>query len=103
MNILSTLIAAGVLELREPTSEPDLSSTLAGRLPGGAAAESFGAMPLPKKLGRFEVDRLLGQGSMGAVLLAKDPAIDRGRDQARTDRGASHRFPARQVSRAVLP
>jgi serine/threonine protein kinase len=34
-------------------------------------------MPLPKKLGRFEVDRLLGQGSMGAVLLAKDPAIDR--------------------------
>jgi len=40
-------------------------------------AQPFGATPLPRKLGRFEVDRMLGRGSMGAVLLAKDPAIDR--------------------------
>jgi len=65
MHVLSTLIATGVLELRER------------QLSNASAAEPFGATPLPKKLGRFEVDRLLGRGSMGAVLLAKDPAIDR--------------------------
>jgi len=65
LHVLSSLIATGVLELRDVSSEP------------GAQAEPFGATPLPKKLGRFAVDRLLGRGSMGAVFLAKDPAIDR--------------------------
>jgi serine/threonine-protein kinase len=77
MHILSNLIATGVLELRERPSGPDLSLTLAGHRPQSPGGEPFGATPLPKKLGRFEVDRLLGRGSMGAVLLAKDPAIDR--------------------------
>ena len=67
MQVLSSLIATGILELgeRSPESKPR---------EGG----NFGApAPFPKKLGRFEVDRLLAQGSMGAVLLANDPAIDR--------------------------
>src|SRR5262245_8581723 len=32
---------------------------------------------LPQALGRYVVERRIGQGSMGAVLLARDPAIDR--------------------------
>ena len=70
MQVLSSLIATGVLELRDrapaPASTPDVGDP-----------HLFGATPLPKKLGRFEVESLLGRGSMGAVLLAKDPAIDR--------------------------
>jgi serine/threonine-protein kinase len=74
--ILGSLIASGVLELKEPSHAVDLSLTLAGTLQS-TPAEIFGSTPVPRKLGRFEVDRLLGRGSMGAVLLAKDPAIDR--------------------------
>jgi serine/threonine protein kinase len=62
LQILSRLVATGVLELRDADA---------------IESPSFGAAPFPKKLGRFEVDRFLGQGSMGAVLLARDPAIDR--------------------------
>src|SRR5262245_9244293 len=32
---------------------------------------------LPQALGRYVVERAIGRGSMGAVLLARDPAIDR--------------------------
>jgi serine/threonine protein kinase len=67
LHVLSSLIATGVLELRDRVSK--------GATP--QAWDALGATPLPKKLGRFEVDRMLGRGSMGAVLLAKDPAIDR--------------------------
>lgn len=70
LQVLSSLIATGVLELRDRASGPEAG-------PEASDAQPFGATPLPKKLGRFEVDRLLGRGSMGAVLLAKDPAIDR--------------------------
>jgi serine/threonine protein kinase len=31
----------------------------------------------PKKIGRYEVDRLLGAGAMGYVYLARDPDLDR--------------------------
>ncbi len=72
LHALSSLIATGVLELRDRASSPGEAAT-----PGAFDAPPFGATPLPKKLGRFEVDRMLGRGSMGAVLLAKDPAIDR--------------------------
>ncbi len=66
LQILSKLIATGVLELRDHSSTSE-----------NPPNPPFGQASLPKKLGRFEVDRLLGQGSMGAVLLARDPAIDR--------------------------
>jgi serine/threonine-protein kinase len=70
LHVLSSLIATGVLELRDRVSKAGATSEV-------IEAPPFGATPLPKRLGRFEVDRMLGQGSMGAVLLAKDPAIDR--------------------------
>jgi serine/threonine-protein kinase len=35
------------------------------------------AARLPEALGRYVVEQAIGRGSMGAVLLARDPAIDR--------------------------
>ena len=32
---------------------------------------------VPEKIGRYEVDRLLGQGAMGSVFLGRDPQLDR--------------------------
>jgi serine/threonine protein kinase len=77
VRVLSALIAAGVVELRDAAERDgiDLSSTLAGA--GPSLESQLPASGIPSKLGRFEVERALGRGSMGAVLLAKDPAIDR--------------------------
>ncbi|MDH5490706.1 MAG: serine/threonine protein kinase, partial [Myxococcales bacterium] len=33
--------------------------------------------PVPKKIGRYRVDRLLGAGAMGMVYLGRDPDLDR--------------------------
>ena len=33
--------------------------------------------PLPPAIGRYEVRQRIGQGGMGALYLALDPAIDR--------------------------
>ena len=71
---LESLIAAGILNVStnqelHPDTEPDPNR--------GAPAPLFPSGTLPTKLGRFEVQRVLGRGSMGAVLLAQDPAIDR--------------------------
>jgi eukaryotic-like serine/threonine-protein kinase len=43
-------------------------------LPGKVAASSPN---LPKIIGRYEVTRVLGQGAMGRVLLARDPVLNR--------------------------
>lgn len=78
IQILSRLLAAGVLEDRE-TAPPTGSASTPGEVKAPAES-SWTAAPQtgpPQKLGRFLVERTLGRGSMGAVLLAKDPAIDR--------------------------
>ena len=32
---------------------------------------------MPDKIGRYEIIKTIGQGAMGLVYMAKDPAIDR--------------------------
>jgi serine/threonine protein kinase len=71
---LKALIAAGILDVKtdpelHPDTEPDLRAS--------ASEPLFPSGTPPEKLGRFQIQRVLGRGSMGAVLLAKDPAIDR--------------------------
>jgi serine/threonine-protein kinase len=70
LRVLSSLVAAGVIEVNDPVDKVDGS--------GSALAPSLTlSSGIPRKLGRFDVERPLGRGSMGAVLLARDPAIDR--------------------------
>ena len=70
---LEALIAAGIVHVSDGVAtaqKPPADDT-------NPAAPLFPSGGLPKKLGRFEVRHVLGRGSMGAVLLAQDPAIDR--------------------------
>ncbi|WP_437517102.1 protein kinase domain-containing protein [Sorangium sp. So ce1099] len=53
---------------------PGSSSPDGGR---GALAEPSDCAGLPAALGRYHVQRLLGEGAMGRVLLAHDPVLDR--------------------------
>ena len=38
---------------------------------------SLSSLPFPPTIGRYEVARVLGQGAMGRVLLARDPVLNR--------------------------
>ncbi len=70
---------------------------------------------LPAEVGRYRIDRMLGQGAMGRVLLAHDPVLDRGVaiKMLRTDLGISPevraglltrmRHEARAVARVAHP
>ena len=76
---LEALITAGIVhvagsvatEEKQPGDDTNPTLQLAGPAPLFPSGEQ------PQKLGRFEVRHVLGRGSMGAVLLARDPAIDR--------------------------
>ena len=70
---LEALITAGILNV---STNPELRADTEPDPNRGAPAPLFPS-GTPIKLGRFEVQRVLGRGSMGAVLLAQDPAIDR--------------------------
>jgi hypothetical protein len=91
------LFLAGVFEAGPPQASADATRALVG--PSGEAgagtnlwaaleaeradAGGFGGQTtrlsarLPEALGRYVVEEAIGRGSMGAVLLARDPAIDR--------------------------
>jgi serine/threonine protein kinase len=87
------LYLAGILELG-PTQAPS-AATQAFLPPNAAPGVGTGlwdrleaerddigqttrlATRLPQALGRYVVEQAIGRGSMGAVLLARDPAIDR--------------------------
>lgn len=76
---LGALIAAGIVQVNDGVAtdqELQADSTNSALLLGGPAP-LFPSGGQPQKLGRFEVRHVLGRGSMGAVLLAQDPAIDR--------------------------
>lgn len=82
LRALETLISAGVLEVEggiEASTESvdDLSDTRAGPTGPSSVQALFPRGTIPEKLGRYEVQKVVGRGSMGAVLLALDPAIDR--------------------------
>ncbi|HXV65326.1 MAG TPA: protein kinase, partial [Vicinamibacteria bacterium] len=77
LKTLASLIGAGVVELRDPDeslgpgwNEEGATSPVPLDVPSHGGA-------FPAKLARFEVERVLGRGSMGAVLFARDPAIGR--------------------------
>ena len=81
LRALETLISAGVLEvageIEATASVDDLSDTRAGPTGPSSVQALFPRGAIPEKLGRFEIQEVIGRGSMGAVLLARDPAIDR--------------------------
>ena len=78
------LVLAGILEIETPERAiaartertiVNLAEPQGASLPPGSGTRSVD--PLPKTVGRYEVERIVGRGAMGAVYLAKDPAIDR--------------------------
>jgi serine/threonine protein kinase len=99
LQALDTLISAGVLEVEpEPeagSEKDDLSGTRAGPQGPSSVRALFPRGVIPEKLGRFEVQEIIGQGSMGAVLLARDPAIDRP-VAIKLIQTATHLMPAQQ-------
>jgi serine/threonine-protein kinase len=75
LRCLCSLVSLGALEMEkpQPASAPPEPTKDA------ASAESVSDTPnnLPHRLGRYEIQKLLGRGSMGTVFLARDPAIER--------------------------
>ena len=84
------LVAAGTLELENPDqamaamgeSTKLSAASSAFQQSSSRAASADSASPgrpstEPHKIGRYEVKTVLGRGSMGAVYVANDPAIDR--------------------------
>jgi serine/threonine protein kinase len=81
------LVAAGVLDLETAGEQEERPHTTISLGTTGTTSDTveldFSGLELPdpaeagKKFGRYEVHHVLGRGSMGAVCLATDPAIDR--------------------------
>ena len=102
---LEALITAGIVhvagsvatEEKQPGDDTNPTLQLAGPAPLFPSGEQ------PQKLGRFEVRHVLGRGSMGAVLLARDPAIDRiVAIKLHPNRGPFTRSAERKIQRALL-
>ena len=74
LRCLCSLVSVGALELEiPPTAEPAKEAADGS----DSAVVTATSNNLPQRLGRYEIQELLGRGSMGAVFLARDPAIER--------------------------
>ncbi len=73
-DVAQRLVSLGASTGATPVVADDPSTLLSER--GGGGGEAATLLP-GQTLGRYEVVRLLGKGSMGAVYLAKDPTIER--------------------------
>src|ERR1044071_4717346 len=60
-----------------PASAPPDSGTVTIGPDGATTATSVGTPGVPARIGRFEVRRLLGEGSYGRVYEAFDPTLQR--------------------------
>ena len=79
LRCLCCLVSLGALELEKSRSEPEAAARRTGPAPDVVDAMEIGASSanLPRRLGRYEIQKLLGRGSMGTVFLARDPEIER--------------------------
>ncbi len=74
LRCLCSLVSVGALAIENPaTAEPAKEAADGSE----SAVVTATSTHLPQRLGRYEVQELLGRGSMGAVFLARDPAIER--------------------------
>ena len=73
----SEISAADVSRAVKPTSNPVSKSSDTNRAADSVPMMAASAALIPKKFGRYRVDRELGRGQMGAVYLAHDTELDR--------------------------
>lgn len=55
---------------------PDAAAAVVDTVPARPPRPSL-SLPMPSRVGRFEVEHLLGRGGQSAVFLARDPMLDR--------------------------